>query len=41
MQGRFMIQGAIVYELHLPLCKMAEKNAAGLKNVMQDYGLIG
>ncbi len=37
----FMIKNAIVYELRLPLCKMAEKNQAVLKKVMQDYGLIG
>jgi hypothetical protein len=36
-----MIQGAIVYGLYLPLRRMAEENAAGLKKVMQDCGLIG
>jgi len=34
------MMGKIDPELRLPLCRMAEKNEAQLKNVMQQYGLI-
>ena len=41
VKAALAMMGKIAYELRLPLCKMAEKNAAVLKKVMQDYGLIG
>jgi 4-hydroxy-tetrahydrodipicolinate synthase len=41
VKAALAMMGKIEYELRLPLCKMAEKNAAALKKVMQDYGLIG
>lgn len=34
------MMGKIDPELRLPLCRMAEKNEAQLKNAMQQYGLI-
>ena len=41
VKAALAMMGKIAYELRLPLCKMAEKNHAVLKKVMQDYGLIG
>ena len=41
VKAALAMMGKIAYELRLPLCKMAEKNEAVLKKVMQDYGLIG
>jgi 4-hydroxy-tetrahydrodipicolinate synthase len=41
VKAALAMMGKIAYELRLPLCKMAEKNTAVLKKVMQDYGLIG
>jgi len=35
------MMGKIEYELRLPLCPMADRNEALLKNVMQQYGLLG
>jgi 4-hydroxy-tetrahydrodipicolinate synthase len=40
VKAALAMMGKIAYELRLPLCKMAEKNAAVLKKVMQDYELI-
>lgn len=41
VKAALAMMGKIAYELRLPLCRMAEKNEAALKKVMQDYGLIG
>ena len=41
VKAALAMMGKIAYELRLPLCRMAEKNEAVLKKVMQDYGLIG
>jgi 4-hydroxy-tetrahydrodipicolinate synthase len=41
VKAALAMMGKIDAELRLPLCKMAEKNHAVLKKVMQDYGLIG
>ena len=41
VKAALAMMGKIDYELRLPLCRMAEKNEAVLKKVMQDYGLIG
>ncbi len=40
VKAALAMMGKIAYELRLPLCRMAEKNEAVLKKVMQDYGLI-
>ena len=41
VKAALAMMGKIAYELRLPLCRLAEKNEAALKKVMQDYGLIG
>jgi 4-hydroxy-tetrahydrodipicolinate synthase len=41
VKAALSMMGKISYELRLPLCRMAEKNEAALKKVMQEYGLIG
>ena len=41
VKAALAMMGKIDYELRLPLCRMAEKNEAVLKKVMQEYGLIG
>jgi 4-hydroxy-tetrahydrodipicolinate synthase len=40
VKAALAMMGKIDPELRLPLCRMAEKNEAQLKNVMQQYGLI-
>jgi 4-hydroxy-tetrahydrodipicolinate synthase len=41
VKAALAMMGKIAYDLRLPLCRMAEKNEAALKKVMQEYGLIG
>ncbi len=40
VKAALAMMGKIDPELRLPLCRMAEKNEAQLKSVMQQYGLI-
>jgi 4-hydroxy-tetrahydrodipicolinate synthase len=40
VKAALAMMGKIDPELRLPLCRMADKNEARLKDVMQQYGLI-